>query len=100
MGPIRSCPGRWPTSTPTAAASARNLPQGSPPFGHCDMNSADGLTPEQFAAACGITTNGGWPIALTDDEQAELLFKVRQIWDQLGGRTARAGPQLGQKGQR
>jgi hypothetical protein len=31
---------------------------GCPPFGQCNMNSADGLTPQQFAAACGITTNG------------------------------------------
>jgi hypothetical protein len=30
------------------------LPNGSPPFGNCDMNSADGLNPLQFAAACGI----------------------------------------------
>lgn len=34
------------------------LPEGCPPFGRCDMNSADGLTPEQFAAACGIATDG------------------------------------------
>jgi hypothetical protein len=34
------------------------LPEGAPPFGNCDMNSADGLTPGQFAAACGITTDG------------------------------------------
>ncbi|WP_375372723.1 MULTISPECIES: hypothetical protein [unclassified Mycolicibacterium] len=32
------------------------LPQGAPPFGSCDMNSADGLDPVQFAAACGIAT--------------------------------------------
>ena len=32
------------------------LPQGAPPFGNCDMNSADGLDPVQFAAACGIAT--------------------------------------------
>lgn len=32
------------------------LPEGAPPFGNCDMNSADGLTPKQFAAACGIDT--------------------------------------------
>ncbi|KUI44974.1 hypothetical protein AU197_11965 [Mycobacterium sp. IS-1590] len=31
------------------------LPEGAPPFGNCDMNSADGLTPEVFAGACGIT---------------------------------------------
>ncbi|MCC9182554.1 peptidoglycan DD-metalloendopeptidase family protein [Mycolicibacterium mageritense] len=30
------------------------LPEGSPPFGNCDMNSANGLTPAAFAAACGI----------------------------------------------
>ncbi|MEZ0365519.1 hypothetical protein ACAG26_17695 [Mycobacterium sp. pUA109] len=30
------------------------LPEGCPPFGRCDMNSADGLSPTQFAAACGI----------------------------------------------
>jgi len=30
------------------------LPEGVPPFGRCDMNSADGLTPQQFAQACGI----------------------------------------------
>ncbi|GAA2068550.1 LGFP repeat-containing protein [Williamsia deligens] len=32
------------------------LPEGAPPFGRCDMNSADGLTAEQFAVACGIGT--------------------------------------------
>ncbi|MFE3986009.1 hypothetical protein ACFXPR_16130 [Nocardia tengchongensis] len=30
------------------------LPEGCPPFGPCDMNSADGLSPDEFAAACGI----------------------------------------------
>jgi hypothetical protein len=34
------------------------LPEGAPPFGNCDMNSADGLTAEQFAWACGIATDG------------------------------------------
>lgn len=32
------------------------LPSGWPPFGDCDMNSADGLGPTDFAAACGIST--------------------------------------------
>jgi hypothetical protein len=32
----------------------RGLPEGCPPFGKCCMDSADGLTPEQYAAACGI----------------------------------------------
>nr|WP_090343713.1 hypothetical protein [Mycolicibacterium malmesburyense]CRL74893.1 hypothetical protein CPGR_03319 [Mycolicibacterium malmesburyense] len=30
------------------------LPEGAPPFGNCDMNSADGLAPDVFADACGI----------------------------------------------
>ena len=76
-----------------------NLPQGCPPFGRCDMNSADGLTPQQFAAACGITTIGEWLMALTDDEQAELLTKVREIWDQLRGPNGAGWPQLGQNSQ-
>ena len=73
-----------------------NLPQGCPPFGYCDMNSADGLTPQELAAQCGITTNEGWLMALTDDEQAELLSKVRDIWDQLLGPNGAGWPQLGQ----
>jgi hypothetical protein len=76
-----------------------NLPQGCPPFGNCDMNSADGLTPEEFAAACGISANGGWLMALTDAEQAELLSKVRDIWDQLRGPDGAGWPQLGQNGE-
>ena len=58
------------------------------------MNSADGLTPLEFAAACGITTNEGWLMALTDDEQAELLSKVRDIWDQLLRPNGAGCPQL------
>lgn len=33
-----------------------DLPQGCPPFGPCDMNVANGLSPAQVAAACGIGT--------------------------------------------
>ncbi|BDE11268.1 MULTISPECIES: hypothetical protein [Mycobacterium] len=76
-----------------------NLPQGALPFGRCDMNSADGLTPQQFAAACGITANGGPLMALSDEEQTELLTKVREIWDQLRGPGGAGWPQLGQNSQ-
>lgn len=76
-----------------------NLPQGAPPFGRCDMNSANGLTPQQFAAACGVTTTGGPLMALTDEEQTELLTKVREIWDQLRGPNGAGWPQLGQNEQ-
>lgn len=32
------------------------LPEGAPPFGNCDMNSAHGLTPREFAEQCGISS--------------------------------------------
>lgn len=31
------------------------LPEGAPPFGNCDMNSADGYTPTALAAALGVS---------------------------------------------
>lgn len=34
------------------------LPEGAPPFGTCDMNSADGLSVQAFAAACGLIVAG------------------------------------------
>jgi hypothetical protein len=37
------------------------LPEGAPPFGRCDMNSADGLTAEEFARACGIRATDSVP---------------------------------------
>lgn len=36
------------------AVGAGSLPSGAPPFGNCDMNSADGLSVQNFAAAVGI----------------------------------------------
>ena len=62
------------------------LPEGCPPFGKCCMDSADGLTPEQYAAACGIgAAVEGEPRAndvFTDDDRVmlaavhELLLKT------------------------
>lgn len=37
------------------------LPDGAPPFDTCDMNSADSLTPRQFAAACGVRVKDDAP---------------------------------------
>jgi hypothetical protein len=50
------------------------LPQGAPPFGNCDMNSADGLDPNQFAVACGIPTPppGGITMADATSLQADM----------------------------
>ncbi|MCV7100962.1 hypothetical protein H7I01_11270 [Mycobacterium palustre] len=84
------------------------LPEGCPPFGDCDMNSADGLSADDLAALCGITTpdpgaetptQTGVLMALTGDEQAELLAKVRDIWDQMRGPGGQGWPQLGQNAQ-
>ncbi|MGH3644383.1 MAG: hypothetical protein ACRDUX_35815 [Mycobacterium sp.] len=44
------------------------LPNGAPPFGNCDMNSADGLNPLQFAAACGIQIDSPTPTLATHVE--------------------------------
>ncbi len=62
------------------------LPEGCPPFGNCCMDSADGLTPEQYAAGCGIgAAVEGEPRAndvFTDDDRVmlaavhELLLKT------------------------
>jgi hypothetical protein len=54
------------------------LPEGCPPFGNCDMNSADGLSPSAFAAACGINPGplGGFLMALSDAQQQEIYDAV------------------------
>lgn len=54
------------------------LPEGCKPFGNCDMNSADGLSPNEFAAACGITTGeeeGGDDMAAVPQAEWDLLAK-------------------------
>lgn len=76
------------------------LPEGAPPFGNCDMNSADGLSPSQLAAALGVAEPQGGPLdALTPEEQHKLLDDVAEIRRQLGGDGG--WPQLGKnaKGQ-
>lgn len=57
------------------------LPEGAPPFGNCDMNSADGLSPSAFAAACGIQSSTG-DDDMTPDQEAKLdrcLFLAEQM---------------------
>ena len=64
------------------------LPEGCPPFGNCDMNSADGYSPDALAAALGVTatTTPGGPFmaALSDAEQHEVLDGIRWLKDQFG----------------
>ncbi|MCT7369474.1 hypothetical protein A7R75_10740 [Mycolicibacterium llatzerense] len=63
------------------------LPEGAPPFGNCDMNSADGLTATAFAAALGIGAPvvppppGPPPAAVksfTDMTEHELLVYIAE----------------------
>lgn len=52
------------------------LPEGCPPFGNCDMNSADGLTPSAFAAACGINTDTTPPGGISMADAAAIINDV------------------------
>lgn len=74
------------------------LPEGAPPFGNCDMNAANGLSPQEFAAACGVgtaSTTGGFLMALSDEQQDKLYQMTQDIWDQLRGPDGNGWPQLG-----
>lgn len=51
-----------------------------PPFGPCDINSADGYSPDQFAAALGLTTAAA-AAPLTGDV---MSFSVRLVIDGAG----------------
>ncbi|WP_378739885.1 hypothetical protein [Nocardia brasiliensis] len=75
------------------------LPEGCPPFGECDMNAANGLSPQDFAAACGVAIEEEFMSALNEMEQRELLDKTREIWIQLHGIHGNGWPQLGQNSQ-
>lgn len=67
-------------------AGLASLPLGCSPFGNCDMNAADGLSADDFAAACGVGDNEMTPA------QAQLL---QDVWDQLRGPDGNGWPQLG-----
>jgi hypothetical protein len=58
------------------------LPEGAPPFGNCDMNAANGFSPEELAAHLGV---GDAPqeddmAGFTDEDRRKLDY----IYDQLG----------------
>lgn len=81
------------------------LPEGCPPFGNCDMNSADGYSPDSLAAALGVagTKPGGPFMALTDQQQADLYNAIMGIaavvvdsQTQLRGPAQNGWQQLGQ----
>jgi len=55
--------------------AGQGLPMGCAPFGNCDMNVADGLSPDDFAAACGIGDDN-FLMALTAQQQQDLYDKI------------------------
>jgi len=65
---------------PPLKGAMASLPLGCPPFGHCDMNSADGMTAQQFAAACGVgDVPAGNLAGMTDAQLAEFATNMRQL---------------------
>lgn len=78
------------------------LPEGASPFGNCDMNSADGLSADDFAAACGIgapvtdtptpapPAGPDYAVAKPADEAGQVSYMYDQDlirWPFFGGRT-------------
>lgn len=76
------------------------LPEGAPPFGDCDMNSADGLTPSQLANVLGVGASTPPPVP-PNAPPAPPAFAypstddmVKQMWEQLFGPQAAGWPFL------
>jgi hypothetical protein len=72
---------------------------GCNPFGNCDMNVADGLSPNDFAAACGIgTVAGGGPAAATVTRGAITMAQPQDIVNMLNGTNTDGSPLIGPDG--
>jgi len=87
------------------------LPEGCPPFGKCCMDSADGLTPEQYAAACGIGAavegEPGGNDVFTNDDRVMLAAVYKLLLNTVPNRAAaveakptkkQPGPEPSQRG--
>ena len=68
------------------------LPEGCPPFGKCCMDSADGLTPEQYATACGIGAavegEPGGNDVFTNDDRVMLAAVYKLLLNTVPNRAA------------
>lgn len=60
------------------------LPEGAPPFGNCDMNSADGFSPEEFANQVGVGVVAPDPVT---DMWIQFMGIGGNGWPQLAGHT-------------
>jgi len=68
------------------------LPEVCPPFGKCCMDSADGLTPEQYATACGIGAavegEPGGNDVFTNDDRVMLAAVYKLLLNTVPNRAA------------
>lgn len=60
------------------------LPEGTPPFGKCDMNAANGLSSAQLAEKLGIGTTPEAPVTQPVDKLEEIHHQIVDGWPQLG----------------
>jgi hypothetical protein len=65
------------------------LPEGAPPFGNCDMNSADGFSPSQLASALGV--GDIQPAIQAPLAAMEFLAKNKPALDALLAKATRSG---------
>lgn len=101
-------PGKFAHQYTDGSVGAGSLPSGCSPFGNCDMNSADGYSPDSLAVELGVAnTNQGGPfMALSDQQQADLYNAIMAIAavvsdnnTQLRGPNQQGWPQIGQNAQ-
>ena len=81
-GSLPNLPGQFAHQYTDGQGYGGGLPEGAPPFGNCDMNAANGFSPEELAAHLGV---GDVPqeddmAGFTDEDRAKLNY----IYDQLG----------------
>jgi len=85
--------------TDGAYGANQGLPMGCNPFGNCDMNVADGLSPNDFAAACGIgTAAGAGPVAATGTRGLITMAQPQDIVNMLNGTNTDGSPLIGPDG--
>ena len=75
----------------------QGLPMGCAPFRNCDMNVADGLSPTDFAAACGIATPVP-PVITPVITRALTNAQPQDIANMLNGTNADGSPLIGPDG--
>ncbi|HTQ20354.1 hypothetical protein [Mycobacterium sp.] len=89
--------------TDGSAGANQGLPMGCAPFGNCDMNVADGVSPTDFAAACGISTAPATPEAAAKPQtptkpQVIMTVQIQDIMNILNGTNTDGSPLIGPDG--